>query len=70
MVAVPRIITSDETLVVGVDTDGDDIGDDEDTDDDNDGYTDEEEIENGTDPLMKLIRLLKIYQEKIHLLIR
>ena len=33
-------------------TDGDNIGNEKDTDDDNDGVSDEEEIENGTDPLV------------------
>lgn len=48
---VPRIIESDEIITVGIDTDGDDIGDSEDLDDDNDGFSDEEEQEKGTDPL-------------------
>ncbi len=36
------------------DTDGDGIGDNADPDDDNDGFTDEEEIKAGTDPLDRL----------------
>jgi len=36
------------------DTDADGIGDNRDLDDDNDGYSDEEEIKRGTDPLDKL----------------
>lgn len=47
----PRVIESDETLVVDIDTDGDDVGDMEDTDDDNDGFSDKEEEKEGTNPL-------------------
>ena len=48
-------ITNLDTLVVnplsGTDTDGDGIPDDVDTDDDNDGFSDQDEIDAGTDPL-------------------
>jgi hypothetical protein len=46
-------IFSEQVVVVKKDTDGDDIADDEDSDDDGDGFSDEEEIEKGTDPLDK-----------------
>lgn len=47
----PRVIKSDDTIIVDVDTDGDNIGDKVDTDDDNDGFSDSEEKLEGTDPL-------------------
>ena len=49
----PRIIKSDNTILVDVDTDGDNIGDQEDPDDDNDGVPDTVERSENTDPLDK-----------------
>lgn len=47
----PRVITSQNTLIADVDTDGDNIGDTDDDDDDNDGFSDIEELAAGTDSL-------------------
>jgi hypothetical protein len=47
----PSVIRSDDVIVVDIDTDGDNIGDEIDDDDDNDGFTDDDEEQQGTDPL-------------------
>lgn len=49
-VITPRVIESDTTIIADIDTDGDDIGDMEDPDDDNDGFSDEQELKEGTNP--------------------
>ncbi|MCA9355227.1 hypothetical protein KC865_01595 [Candidatus Kaiserbacteria bacterium] len=48
--------SSSDVIFVDYDTDKDGIGNNEDTDDDGDGIDDEEEIKNGTDPLVATVK--------------
>jgi len=47
----PAIAVTQNFNIRDSDNDGDGIGDNEDPDDDNDGYSDQDEVDNGTDPL-------------------
>ena len=50
-ILTPRVIESEDIVVIDLDTDGDDIGNQDDDDDDNDGYDDKTERKADSDPL-------------------